>query len=40
MREPARDIVGAYPSDNTLYDRMLANLLGSWTRVAEGTEGI
>jgi ribosomal protein S18 acetylase RimI-like enzyme len=23
----------------TRYDRMLANLLGSWTRIAEGTEG-
>ena len=39
MREPASGADGAYPSDDTLYDRMLANLLGSWTRIAEGTEG-
>ena len=30
---------GALPSDDTLYDRMLANLLGCWTRIAEGTDG-
>jgi ribosomal protein S18 acetylase RimI-like enzyme len=30
---------GAYLSDDTLYDRMLASLLGSWTRIAEGTKG-
>ena len=30
---------GALPSDATLYDRMLANLLGCWTRIAEGTTG-
>ena len=30
---------GARPSDATLYDRMLANLLGSWTRIAQGTKG-
>jgi ribosomal protein S18 acetylase RimI-like enzyme len=39
MRKPASDADGAYPSDGTLNDRMLANLLGSWTSIAEGTEG-
>src|SRR3954454_8531553 len=29
----------ATPPDDTLYDRMLANLLGCWTRIAEGTTG-
>ena len=39
MREPASGADDAYSSDDTLYDRMLANLLGSWTRIAEGTAG-
>ena len=39
MREPASGADGAYPSDDTLYDRMLANLLGSWALIAEGTAG-
>lgn len=27
------------PSDDSLYERMLATLVGSWTRIAEGTPG-
>ena len=30
---------GALPSDDALYDRMLANLLGCWTRTPEGPTG-
>ena len=39
MRKPASDADAADTSDGTLYDRMLVNLLGSWTRIAEGTGG-
>ena len=40
MRESASSADGAYPSDHTLNGRTLANLLGSRTRIAKGTEGI
>jgi ribosomal protein S18 acetylase RimI-like enzyme len=39
VREPVSGADGAHPSNDMLYDRMLANLLGSWTRIAERTDG-